>query len=224
MDIDDCQEQQQMLSEVALSAELAHLKTKLQEKTQELEELQEKCDMMSQDAIKSSQKLKESQEKCDIISQDVIKKDQDVTKFRKLWKKAAMEHDKFRASGQGFYQITDEYLVELINNLRLNIRDLSIQYFDGIAFKGDRFPYFQPNYLNHLNNITLGHKGFMRYLESSTRSHQVVQAFLWRVIVHEIFEKFEWLGEYTSDDFRHLRHELKPCKSTYHTAQIESSY
>ncbi|KAF5977538.1 hypothetical protein FBULB1_6470 [Fusarium bulbicola] len=186
MDIDECQEQQcQMPSESALKAELADLKTQLQEKAQKLEELQEKCDMMSEDAIKNIQKLKESQDKCDTISQDVIKKDQDVTKFRKLWKKAAMEHDKFRASGQGFYQITDEYLVELINHLRLNIRDLSIQYFDE-------------------------RKGYMRYLESPTRSHEVVQAFLWRVIVHEIFEKFEWLGANTCDDFRHLRCGLKP--------------
>ncbi|KAF5589836.1 uncharacterized protein FSUBG_11038 [Fusarium subglutinans] len=160
---------------------------------------------MSKDAIKKIQKLKESQDKCDTISQDVMKKDQDVTKFRNLWKKAAMEHDKFRASGQGFYQITDEYLVELINHLRLNIRDLSIQYFDGIALKGDRFTVYQPHYFNHLNNTTLERKGYMRYLESPTRSHEVVQAFLWRVIVHEIFDKFEWLGADTCDDFRHLR-------------------
>ncbi|KAF5662924.1 heterokaryon incompatibility protein het-E-1 [Fusarium circinatum] len=53
-------------------------------------------------------------------------------------------------------------------------------------------------------------KGCMRYLESPTRSYEVVQAFLWRVIVHEIFEKFEWLGVDTCDDFRHLRHGLKP--------------
>ncbi|KAF5627567.1 hypothetical protein F25303_10757 [Fusarium sp. NRRL 25303] len=211
MDIDDCQEQQrQTPSESALQAELADLKTQLQEKTQKLEELREKCDMMSKDAIKNSQMLKESQEKCDTISQEVIKKDQDVIKFRKLWKKAAMEHDKFRASGQGFYQVTDEYLVELVNHLRLNIRDLSIQYFDGIAFKGDRFTFYEPDYFNHLSNTTLERKGFMRYLESSTRSHEVVQAFLWRVIVHEIFERFEWLGAGTSDDFRHLRHGLKP--------------
>ncbi|KAF4436065.1 hypothetical protein FACUT_6756 [Fusarium acutatum] len=211
MDIDDCQEQQRQIpSESALQAELVDLKTQLQEKAQKLEELQEKCDIMSKDAIMNSEKLKESQEKCDKISQDVIKKDQDVTKFRKLWKKAAMEHDKFRASGQGFYQITDEYLVELINHLRLNIRDLSIQYFDGIALKGDRFTFYEPDYLKHLDNTTLERDGFMRYLKSSTKSHEVVQAFLWRVIVFEIFEKFEWLGAETSADFRHLRHGLKP--------------
>ncbi|KAF5634276.1 hypothetical protein F52700_5999 [Fusarium sp. NRRL 52700] len=211
MDIDDCQEQQRRIpSEGALEVEIADLKSQLQEKTQKLQELQDKCDTMSQDAIKNSQKLKESQEKCDTISQEVIKKDQDVTKFRKLWKKAATEHDKFRASGQGFYQITDEYLVELINHLRLNIRDLSIQYFDGIALKGDRFIYHEPDYLYHLNNTTPERKGFMRHLESSTRSHEVIQAFLWRAIVYEILNKFEWLGAETSDDFRHLRHALKP--------------
>ncbi|KAG5745889.1 hypothetical protein H9Q70_011421 [Fusarium xylarioides] len=210
MDIDDCQEQQKVLSEGALDAELAHLKTQLQEKTQKLEELQEKCDMMTQDAIKNSQKLKESQEKCDMISQDIIKEDQDVTKFRRLWKKAAMEHDKFRASGQGFYQITDEYLVELINHLRLNIRDLSIQYFDGVTLKGDTFTSYRPDYFKYLENTTPERGGFMRCLKLSTRSHEVVQAFLWRVIVFEIFERFEWLGADTSEDFRHLRHGLKP--------------
>ncbi|CVK98755.1 uncharacterized protein FMAN_08459 [Fusarium mangiferae] len=211
MDIDDCQEQQrQTPNESAPQAELSDLKTQLQEKTQKLEELQEQCDIMSKDAIKNSQMLKESQEKCGTISQEVTKKDQDVIKFRKLWKKAATEHDKFRASGQGFYQITDEYLVELINHLRLNIRDLSIQYFDGIVWKGDRFIFYEPGYFYHLNNTTLESKGFMRYLESSTTSHEVVQGFLWTVIVHEIFDKFEWLGSDTCYDFRHLRHGLKP--------------
>ncbi|KAF5548877.1 hypothetical protein FMEXI_4548 [Fusarium mexicanum] len=190
MDIDDCQGQQgHTPSESDLQAELADVKAQLQEKTQKLKELQDKCDTMSQDATK---------------------KDQDITKFRKLWKKAATEHDKFRASGQGFYQITDEYFVELINHLRLNIRDLSIQYFDGIALKGDRFTVCKPHYFNHLNDTTLERKGCMRYLESPTRSHEVVQAFLWRVIVHEIFDKFERLGEDTCDDFRHLRYGLKP--------------
>ncbi|KAF4502463.1 hypothetical protein FAGAP_1315 [Fusarium agapanthi] len=190
MDIDDCQEQQrQLLPEGALEAELAHLKAQLQEKTQKLEELQEKCEAMSQEAIK---------------------RDQDVIKFRKLWKKAAMEHDKFRASGQGFYQITDEDLVELINHLRLNIRDLSIQYFDGITIKGDTSTSYRPDYFKHLSNSTLERDGFMQYLKLSIRSHEVVQAFLWRVIVFEVFEKFDWLGADTSADFRHLRHGLKP--------------
>ncbi|KAF4947058.1 hypothetical protein FGADI_10688 [Fusarium gaditjirri] len=214
MDIDGCQEcqdqQSQNHSEVALEARLADLETQLQEKNQKLKELQERCDMMSKDAIKNSQKLKELQGKCDIISTEAIKKDQDVTKFRKLWKKAAMEHDKFRASGQGFYQITDEYLVELINHLRLDIRDLSIQYFDGVAFKGDRFTAHKPSYLRHLDSTTLERDGFLRYVKSSTRSHEVIQAFLWRVIVIEIFERFEWLGADTSTDFRLLRHDLKP--------------
>lgn len=66
MDIDDCQEpQRQTPSESALQAELADLKTQLQEKTQKLVELRDKFDTMSKDAIKNSQKLKESQEKCD---------------------------------------------------------------------------------------------------------------------------------------------------------------
>ncbi|KAF9777766.1 hypothetical protein IL306_004334 [Fusarium sp. DS 682] len=199
MDIDDCQDcqeqQRQKPSEKALEAQLADLKTQLQEKDQKLKELEAKCDIMSKDAIRNDQKLKESQEKCDMISKDVIKKDQDVTKFRKLWKKAAMEHDKFRASGQGFYQITDEYLVELINHLRLDIRDLSIQYFDGIVLKGDRFFTYRPSYIKHLERTTSERDGFLRFIKSPTRSHEVIQAFLWRVIVDEIFEMNCSLGE-----------------------------
>ncbi|KAF4338995.1 hypothetical protein FBEOM_7082 [Fusarium beomiforme] len=144
-------------------------------------------DMTSKGTIEKDQKLKELQEKCDMTSEDVMKKDQDAVKFRKLWKKAATEHDKFRASGQGFYQVTDEYLVELINHLRLAIRDFSIQYFDGQSLKRSKF------------------SGYMKYLRSPTKSPEVIQAFLWRVVVDEVFQKFEWLGTETSRYFLRLR-------------------
>ncbi|EXK79041.1 hypothetical protein FOQG_16309 [Fusarium oxysporum f. sp. raphani 54005] len=208
MDIDDCREEQrQKPNEVILEAQLADLKTQLQERDHKLKELEERCEMMSNGTLKKEQKLKELQDKCDNISKDADKKDQDVIKFRKLWKKAAMEHDKLRASGQGFYQMTDEYLVELINHLRLVIRDFSIQYFDGIALKKDFFTY-RPSYIKHLERTTSDRDGFLWYMGSPTQSHEIIQAFLWRVIVSEIFNKFEWLGAETSA-YLHLRDVLE---------------
>lgn len=224
MDIDDChEEQRQKPNEVILEAQLADLKTQLQERDHKLKELEERCEMMSKGTLKKEQKLKELQDKCDNISKDADKKDQDVIKFRKLWKKAAMEHDKLRASGQGFYQMTDEYLVELINHLRLVIRDFSIQYFDGIALKKDFFTY-RPSYIKHLERTTSDRDGFLWYMGSPTQSHEIIQAFLWRVIVSEIFNKFEWLGAETSAYYLNLRDVLQSCKSRNHHDLIQLSY
>ncbi|KAM0198529.1 hypothetical protein ACHAPA_008798 [Fusarium lateritium] len=119
MDIDDREmEQRQKLAEDTLEAQIASLKSGLQEKDQKIQNLQLECED---------------------LNRLIDEKDEDAAKFRKLWKNTGRELNKFRANGQGFYQ-----------------------------------------------------------------------AFVWRVVVKEVFNKFEWVGRDYSQHFRNLREGLRP--------------
>ncbi|KAM0240126.1 hypothetical protein ACHAP5_008046 [Fusarium lateritium] len=187
MDIDDRQmEQRQNLAEDTLEAQIASLESGLQEKDQKIQDLQLECED---------------------LNRAMDEKDEEAVKFRKLWKNTAKELNKFRANGQVFYQVTDEYLTELINHLRFIIRDFSIQYFDGRYLRADTTGCYRNNYAHHLKGI-----GPERhyYITSPTCCYQLVQAFVWRVIVKEVFNKFEWVGRDNSRHFRNLQEGLRP--------------
>ncbi|KAM0212488.1 hypothetical protein ACHAQD_009789 [Fusarium lateritium] len=187
MDIDDREmEQRQKLAEDTLEAQIASLKSGLQEKDQKIQNLQLECED---------------------LNRLIDEKDEDAAKFRKLWKNTGRELNKFRANGQGFYQVTDEYLIELINHLRFIIRDFSIQYFDGRCLRTNTITYYKTHYAHHLKGI-----GSERsyYITSPTSCYQLVQAFVWRVVVKEVFNKFEWVGRDYSQHFRNLREGLRP--------------
>ncbi|KAJ4253887.1 hypothetical protein NW762_010285 [Fusarium torreyae] len=190
MEIDDCQmEQHQKLVEDTLEAQMASLKTGLQEKDQKIQDL-----------------LLE----CEDLNRAIDEKDEDVAKFRKLWKNTGKELNKFRANGQGFYQVTDEYLIELINHLRFVIRDFSIQFFDGRCLRNNQITYYSlRNYKDHLEGSG-SDRAFSYYITSPANCYQLVQAFVWRVIVGEVFHKFEWVGRNYSQHFRGLRDGLRP--------------
>ncbi|KAF7551173.1 hypothetical protein G7Z17_g5192 [Cylindrodendrum hubeiense] len=64
------------------------------------------------------------------LEKDLAESKAEALAIRKSWKKGAAEIDKLRTTGQGFYKMTDEYLVDLITQLRFAIRDFAIQYFD----------------------------------------------------------------------------------------------
>ncbi|KAH8670596.1 hypothetical protein BGZ61DRAFT_537247 [Ilyonectria robusta] len=160
---------------------------------------------------------------------------------RKSWKKAALEVDKLRKSGQVFYKLTDEYLVELITQLRYTIRDFALQYFDGNFQEATgvdppvRVTHFSrirdeiyrdrslsrdqgsPNpsrkiYLEYLEHTTPAECSYRHYLGSGN-FYKIIQAFLWNVVKGKILGHFLWMNRTTAGDFWNLRLSLRPGKS-----------
>lgn len=132
--------------------------------------------------------------------------------YLKLWKKTGKELERLRALGQRFYQVTDRDLIDPIMQLRYTIRDFAIQYFDHDMMK-DKLVFVRPHYGKYLERITPSLVGYdCCYLRSHGKSHQIIQAFLWRVLIEEIFDKFRWMGERASYIFRNLRAQLRPSK------------
>lgn len=112
---------------------------------------------------------------------------------------------------QEFYQITDQDLTDLIMQLRYSIRDFAIQYFDGDVLN-DKLVATGPHYMHWLEYITPGKGSYRRYVGSPGKDHQIIQAFLWKVLTEEIFGTFQWMTDPVSEIFGALRIQLHPSK------------
>ncbi|KAH6989570.1 hypothetical protein BKA56DRAFT_668708 [Ilyonectria sp. MPI-CAGE-AT-0026] len=163
---------------------------------------------------------------------------------RKSWKKAALEVDKLRKSGQVFYKLTDEYLVELVTQLRYTIRDFALQYFDGnfqeatgvdpsvrvtrISRIRDQI-YRDRSLSRDQGSPNPSHKIYLEYLEHTTPAecsyrhylgsgnfYKIIQAFLWNVLKGKILGQFLWMNRTTAGDFWNLRLSLRPGKGRPH--------
>ncbi|KAK3946032.1 hypothetical protein QBC46DRAFT_370656 [Diplogelasinospora grovesii] len=122
----------------------------------------------------------------------------DLEAARKRWKKAASQLSQFQSQGgAGLYQVTDGDLINSAKQLRYDIRAFSVQYFLGKAPLG-QLPGVDggfSRYMRETINTTL--KGYddddvAHLMSSETSGPVVIQAFLWRLLVGEIFEQFRW--------------------------------
>ena len=140
---------------------------------------------------------------------------------RKRWKQAARELDKIRAQSQGFYQVTDNYLIELTTQLRYNIRSFAIQYFGGevpSSVQIERTDYWKM-YMEFTTRATRGHEA---YLLSQKKCHSIIQAFIWRFLVDQVFDKFRWAGD-AGKPLRKLCKFVRPGECNHNSTCMEQS-
>ncbi|KAF4627522.1 hypothetical protein G7Y89_g10640 [Cudoniella acicularis] len=139
---------------------------------------------------------------------DLRQRSIEVEETRKRWKQAARELDKCRSQSQGFYQVTDHYLIELTTQLRYNIRSFAIQYFGGELRKKPnckRTDYWKL-FMESTTSKTIAPE---TYLLSKIKCPSIIQAFLWRFLVSKIFDNFRWAGD-ASLSFWELCRFLRP--------------
>ncbi|KAL2826691.1 hypothetical protein BDW59DRAFT_160883 [Aspergillus cavernicola] len=188
-----------------------HMELELRRKIEELEA--ELADVPSPEFVLELQRTleietAERQKDRERAQQDIRQKNSELDVLRKRWKQAARELDKSRSQSQGFYQVTDNYLIELTTRLRYNIRNFAIQYFGGeLKGKpkvGDKPKCWDP----YMATTTPGNLDCEAFLLSERRPN-AIQAFLWRFIVYQIFDNFRWAGE-NGITLRHLCLALRP--------------
>ncbi|OCK74361.1 hypothetical protein K432DRAFT_256654, partial [Lepidopterella palustris CBS 459.81] len=126
---------------------------------------------------------------------ELEEKKTEVKDIRGKWKQVARDLNKMQTQSQGFYQITDNYLIDLVTRLRYNIRIFSIQYFSRYIghvtvdseVVSDRDSYFS-RFVTSTPNSRF-------YLTSSDRRPSIIQVVLWKAIVHDLFGHFRWAGD-----------------------------
>lgn len=102
------------------------------------------------------------------------------------WKRAANELDQIRSKPRDFAPVTDEELKNMVTQLRYNIRSFAIQYFS------DR-----PGH-NTVENDPIFAGYIRRHLKLCLKQPEtypaLVQAFIWIVLLNQIFDRGRWAG------------------------------
>lgn len=170
------------------------VESKLRQRIAELET--ELANAPSPDSVRALERAREAEmTQRELAQQDVHRKNNELDVLRKRWKQAARELDKARSNNQGFYQVTDNYLIELASRLRYNIRNFSIQYFGG-DLKGKPKVGDKPKCWDaYMAPTTPGSLDCETFLLSSERRPGVIQGFIWQFLVGEVFDHFRWAAE-----------------------------
>ena len=185
------------------------LEAQLRSKNDELEELR-RGSFSPEVFYKLQNDLTMERELREHAQLDLSQRNIDVEETRKLWKRAARELDRTRSQSQGFYQVTDPYLVGLTKQLRYNIQSFAIQYFAGERHNELQFeaPILWQSYMELATGRTTDYKF---WLSSQDKCASIIQAFLWRVLVGKIFDRFRWAGDAGKELFELCRF-LKPSE------------
>lgn len=135
----------------------------------DLEDARLKCKKLDDDLFEKSAELAKRES-------ELTERESELAEARKGWRKVAGELNKIRTKGQGFYQVTDQYLIDKTNTLRYSIRNFAIQYFEGetkgeVQIKATRFfeLYIQPT--------TPGSTAYQEFFRSPKRCPSLIREF-----------------------------------------------
>lgn len=127
---------------------------------------------------------------------DLEKKQKEVDDIRKKWRDAAGELNRFLRQNQGFNQLTDQELVQKATQLRFEIRNFTIQFFEDQISD----PKIDAELLEFLNQyLRLPEEKYKSYLQTPDMRSSAVRAFIWAFLKKEIFGQFRWAPTKASD-------------------------
>ena len=154
-----------------------------------------------------SETLLHNQTKIDLNTREqelnklIQEKDQELDYFRKAWKQANNELNKVLAQGQGFYQVTDNELIQKAKVLRFNIRNFADQQFVGESIDAKSSHSFSKSIGEH---VDISHDVIITCMKDSSRRAIIIRAYLWATLTKDIFGKFRWAGTHVSNSMYRL--------------------
>ncbi|KAK8036835.1 hypothetical protein PG994_015332 [Apiospora phragmitis] len=128
--------------------------------------------------------------------------------YRKKWAKAVSQLDQSRSCGQ--YKLPDSDLTRAVYQLRYEIENTIAQYF---TITPSEHTVNTPNnsFWKYMVEATPGSHDYRDHLSSTTRGEHLIQSFLWRLLVGEIFGKFRWVPS-LQESLSRIYETLRPVK------------
>ena len=130
------------------------------------------------------------------LSEETARLREETERYKRGHMQVLRDLNRFKA-GQGFAQMADDFLTQKARELRQDIRDFSIQYFDG--------EYEDPARARHQSALTETKLGrymfgitplnpFKSFLMSPSRCSAAIEAFLWVTLTKFVFGGWYWAG------------------------------
>ncbi|KAL2820151.1 hypothetical protein BDW59DRAFT_164764 [Aspergillus cavernicola] len=137
--------------------------------------------------------LQELQSQNQLLERTLHKRTQQRNNYKARYQALATELTKFKSSGQGFPQLDDSHLTQLVESLRVKIWNFTLYHYDGVAAcgRGSSPDHLLTDYTEPTlrSDIDLEY-----YLGFPDWRPMIVEAFMWKLMVAEIFNKFWWAG------------------------------
>lgn len=140
--------------------------------------------------------------------EELHKKDVELQDRTRRWKETARELSKVLAQSRGSHQFTDRDLLDMVRPLRSDIQSFAIKYFSDDLPRGFSMRQLQGGYARYMKYCTPNARIFSGYVRSSKKCPSLVQAFIWKVLAHEVLGRFRWAGS-VRDHVDGLNHFLK---------------
>ncbi|KAI0414749.1 hypothetical protein F5X98DRAFT_377490 [Xylaria grammica] len=165
-----------------------------------LYELPDKVDGLSEE-IRSLReavnKLQQGKHKEAALQSDLKKAEDDLRQTRenneelnKRLKKAAKQLNEQRSRGVGMGQTSDSDLINSVRQLRYLVQRFSVQYFTDTTPRQPGVASMH-NFKRYMAEAT-GCDDYYGCLMSNKKGPGMIQSFVWRLLLGEIFEKFRW--------------------------------
>lgn len=114
----------------------------------------------------------------------------DVYKAR--YQALATELTKLKSQDQGFSQLDDSYLIQQVEGLRVKIWNFGLHHYGGVVSRGKSL--LDPLLSDYTEFNMRSDMDLEYYLELPDWRPAIMEAFLWRLMVAEIFNRFWWAG------------------------------
>ncbi|KAJ2992966.1 hypothetical protein NUW58_g1991 [Xylaria curta] len=137
-----------------------------------------------------------------------IKAQTDFKSVVKQWKQVAQELSKQHTDAKLFHTVTDDYLKQLAEELRYDVRCFSEAYFEDLPPQSRLQSPPPPDGRSPLDILP------ERY-EQCPACPALVQSFIWRVLKHRVFERYEWpANKFVGVDLHRVSEFLNPKGSS----------
>lgn len=134
------------------------------------------------------------QSRCQLLEQALQKRTQQRDLYKARYQTLATELSKLKSPGRGSSQLDDSYLIQIVENLRVKIWNFTLNHFGGPVTRGQRE--IPDSLLSHYaKRILRSDKNLEFYLENPDWRPMIIEAFLWWLMVAEVFNKFWWAGD-----------------------------
>ncbi|CAI7646857.1 unnamed protein product [Penicillium manginii] len=126
------------------------------------------------------------------LEQILRKRTQQRDVYKARYQALATELTKLKSQDQGFSQLDDSYLIQQVEGLRVKIWNFGLHHYGGVVSRGKSL--LDPLLSDYTEFNMRSDMDLEYYLELPDWRPAIMEAFLWRLMVAEIFNRFWWAG------------------------------
>ncbi|KAI0376359.1 hypothetical protein F5Y04DRAFT_212829 [Hypomontagnella monticulosa] len=132
----------------------------------------------------------------------------ELEETRTRWKEIVKEFNRFQTENQSFVPLDDQVLVQKVSQLRFNIRNFALQYFDTGELLSVKDSLACWNFIFRFHPLNLGPFGdpgeFESWMRTPSRRILAIRAFLWAFLTTDILGEFRWAGRDVTNALYHI--------------------